>query len=687
MVDILIEIGTEEIPASYLKPAINDFSNRLKELLEKNKIQFEKIEQYYTPRRLSLIIKNSEEKSKISKRRIYGPPEKIAIREQKPTKSVEAFATKLNKKVEDIEFVETEKGRYASLLIEEGGISIDSIIKKNIEDIVRAIKFPKTMVWEKNYKFARPVRWLVVMKDNKIIETVVFGIKSNNKTSAHRFSEKRTIEIKTAKDYVKTLKENKIIVSPKERRKEIENKIKQTARAVNGDIVFDEGLLNEVTNIVEYPVTILCHYNEEFLKLPKEILITTLKHHQRAFSIKKDNKIVPYFIVVGNNPELNSDLVKIWYERMVISRLDDAKFFFEEDKKIKLDQLVEREKKVVWIKEIGTLFDKTLRLVSIVEELSKTKEIAVNVDNLKRATYLSKADLLTNIVKEKEYTSLQGIMGSIYAKIQGENEEVVKAIREQYLPSGNEDKLPSTLIGSLLSIIDKIDNIVAAFITGSQPTGSQDPHGIRRQGIGIVEIMVKKKIDIDLTSIIEYTLSLFKKNKKEILNSILQFFKDRVYHYLTGMEYNYDTVRSVCPLYGMNPYDSYLRVNSIQKFREKKEFTDMVIGQKRVVNILKGLNTEGKPEEKLFIQEEERSLFKETKKIELDLQNNIKEKEYEKVMEKLLYLKIFIDKFFDNVLVMTEDKKIKNNRLMLLSYIKKTFFKMADFSHIVLEQK
>ena len=682
MVDILIEIGTEEIPASYLKPASQDFKNRVEDLLKKNSIKFREIEYYYTPRRLVIIGRDVEEQSERKKKRVLGPPERVSFKEGTPTKALLSFVKRYNKNPEDVEVVENEKGRYISLLIEEGGVSTDEIFSKNIDTIVRNIKFPKTMVWEENYRFARPVRWFVLMKDRKVIEAKIFNIPSSNISKVLRFSDIDEVEIESVDKYLEIMRSHNVIVSQNEREDLIVRRLKETAERVNGAVIMDHELLEEVVNIVEYPVPILCKYDEEFLYLPREVLVTALKYHQRAFSIEKDGKLLPYFIVMGNNPHLEENSVRVWYERMVRSRLNDAQFFFEEDKKIPLEKLVEEEKRVVWIEEIGTLYDKTMRIVSLATYIGDMLNLKRNT--VERASYLSKADLLTNMVREKEYTSLQGIMGAIYARIQKEDEEVVKAIRDQYLPSGD-DNLPETLYGAVLAMADRIDNITAAFITGHQPTGSEDPHGIRRQGIGVIQIMIGKKLDISLGNIIEKSLSLFNAERKsEIKEQIFSFFLDRVYNHIITMGYSYDTVRSVITLYGLNPYDSFVRVESISRFRERKEFEDMVIGQKRVVNILKGIEEEYTINKELLKEETERKLLMEAERVEPIIEELIREKKYEEVMGNLLHLRIFIDQFFDNVLVMTEDMEIRKNRMALLQYIRKIFFKMADFSHIVI---
>ncbi|MEO0091406.1 MAG: glycine--tRNA ligase subunit beta [candidate division WOR-3 bacterium] len=692
---LLIEIGTEEIPASFLAPAVNDFKDKFCRFLTENRITFGAVKTYYTPRRLALVLSDVAERQKEEVLEIQGPPSKFAFDENgKPTQVAIGFANTHKVKVSHLYIKKTPKGEYVFLKRPAETKTLAQLLKENLERLIAEIQFPKTMRWKDgNFRFARPIRWLTIIFGNKPIGISVLGVKSSAYTYGHRNSKIKKIKITGIKTYISKLKRIDVLVDANERKKYIQEKLQSLTRKVSGKVVNDEELLAETTNICEKPLPVLCRFQPEFLKLPAPVLITALKTHTRSFAVQKtnSNELLPYCVAVTNTPTCDRNQVRYWYEQAVESRLKDAKFFFEEDIKIGLEKRVEEEKKVIWIENLGTLFDKSTRLEKLSLVISQ-KIPNVNTNYLLRAAFLAKADLLTNMVKEKEYTSLQGIMGGIYAQNLGEHNLVSKAISEQYLPKYLGDKLPETTEGSILSIADKLDNIIGAFIANAIPSGSYDPWGLRRQAMAIYLICLNKKFDIDLEPIIELGYNYFNLPENlSLIKSIKDFLKDRLKAVLLDQNIRYDVSNAVLAVCGLTPLDAYERCIALTEFRKQKDFESLVIGQKRVSNILKTIQESDQQllsqttiNELLLVEPAEKILYQKAKEIESDLIVSVKEHNYKKALEILLSLRPAIDDLFDNVLVMVEDEAIRINRLQLVQKVRSLFLEVADLSEIVI---
>lgn len=688
MKDLLLEIGTEEIPASFLAPASNLLKVRFCQFLTDKRISFGGVKSFYTPRRLAILISNVSEKQKQETLEVQGPPRKHAFDEQgRPTKVAIGFANSHKLKTSDIYFKQTQKGEYVFIKKKSEIQPIEQLLKDNLSGLITGLQFPKTMRWEaEKIRFARPIRWITLIYGTKPILTNVAGLKSSEFTQGHRNNARKKISILNIKKYKETLKKYDVLVDAEDRKTYIKKQLYILTKKVKGKAIEDEELINEATNICETPNPILCEFRPEFLNLPAPVLITALKTHTRSFAVQetKTGKLLPYFIAITNTPKCDVKQVRYWYEQAVESRLDDAKFFYDEDVKFGLVNRVEEEKKVVWIEGLGTLFDKTARLEKLVVVLSQ-RIAHVNNSLLLKSAFLSKADLLTNMVREKEYTSLQGIMGGIYAQAAGEHELVAKIITEHYLPKSADDKLPETNEGSILSIADKIDNIVGAFIVNAVPSGSNDPFGLRRQAMAIGAISLKKQFYINLSEIIDLSFEYFNAAQNDkLLQTIKLFFIERMNALLLDKKITYDTANAVLAISGINPLDAYERAFVLSAFRKQPEFEPLVVGQKRVNNILKGISDSFFVREDLLIEPNEQILFNQAKALETSLNFEVSKRNYKKGLEFLLTLRPAIDGFFDKVLVMTEDENYKNNRIGLLQYVKSLFMKIADLSEIVI---
>ncbi len=692
MKDLLLEIGTEEIPASFLAPASASFKENLSKFFQENRISFSDAKTFYTPRRIALLVKKVSEKQSEQVLEVQGPPRKQAFDEQgKPTKVAEGFASAHMKKITELYTKQTAKGEYIFIKKSAEIKTIDQLLKDNLVKIISSIPFSKTMRWQDDkFRFARPIRWITLVYGTKPIKTTVAGLESSQYSQAHRMKKipNSRFQMLNASQYEKTLKKFDVIVSAEQRKKYIEKQITILAKKVRGLVVEDSELLEEATNICEMPNPILCEFKPEFLNLPSAVLITALKTHTRSFAVKDviTNQLLPYFIAITNTPSCDVKQVRYWYEQAVESRLDDAKFYYEEDLKFGFENRVEEEKKVVWIEGLGTLFDKTARLEKLVFILSQ-RIPSINKDALIKSAFLSKADLLTNMVREKEYTSLQGIMGGIYAKASGENDLVAQILSEQYLPKTIGDKIPYSKEGSVLSIADKIDNIVGAFVINQIPSGSFDPLGLRRQAFAIMNVCLDKQFMLDLNEIIEFAFEYFNTpENRNLINKIKTFFRERLNAVLLERGARYDIANAVLAVNSINPYDISNRANALIQFRLKPDFIPLVIGQKRVNNILKGISEIYSVKEELLQQEQEKILYSQTKSLEPQIIEAVNKGEYTKGLELLLSLRPAIDSLFDKVLVMTDDMILKNNRLGLLQYIKSLFTKIADLSEIVVDK-
>ncbi len=687
--NLLLEIGTEELPASFPKPAAEVLKEKVSDFLKQNRISFGKAKIFYTPRRIAVIWQKVSEKQRKEIIEVAGPPWRVAFDDQgNPTKSAIGFAQSHGKKVKDLYPKKTERGEYAYLKKATAQEKTETILAQGLAEIVRSIPFPKTMRWTENKtRFGRPIRWLCAIFGTTPIKFEFDRLVASNKTFGHRNFLKKPIRLNKVFDYEKILRRYGVLVDPKTRQREIEKQTKRIAQKVKGSLVKDEELLAEITNLVEYPLAILGEFKSEFLKLPAVVLRTALKAHQRCFSIQdRKGNLLPYFITVTNNPKCNHAEVKTWYEKAIESRLKDALFFLEEDLKVGLAPLVEAEKKVTWIEGLGSLYEKTQRLVALTKFIS---QYVPNIDSpsLFRAAELAKADLLTNMVREKEFTSLQGTIGGIYAESLGESLLAATAIKEQYLPKSIGDSLPQSTEGAILSIADKLDNIVASFIVGETPSGSEDPFGLRRQATAILSIIIDKNFWFDLAALISYNLSLFQLtfDSSNLLPKIHQFFQERLENLFIERNIRYDICDAVLAVAWMNPVDALKRANALIQFRTGKEFEDLVIGQKRVNNILRDQLVSDSIQEQLLIEQDEKELYEKARAIEPLLNSAIEKRDYEKALSLLLSLRRNIDSLFDNVLIMTEDGNLRQNRLALLNYLKSLFMKVCDLSKIVLE--
>lgn len=681
---LLYEIGVEEMPARFVESTLVQLKENLEKSLNEKRVKFDAIDTYATPRRLVLIVKGLADKQTDLEEEVKGPSKKIAVAEDGSfTKAALGFMRGKGLEEEDVYFKDLDGSEYIFATIKEEGISTEEVLSEILPEIVKNVVFPKSMRWGgKNMRFVRPIRWLVAMMNDKIVPVNLEGIMASNKTVGHRFLGSKNIEFNSIEEYLKKLEENYVILDQNERKELILKQINDVAKSINGHVDMDEELLEEVTYIVEYPTAFYGEFDKEYLELPKEVVKTPMKAHQRYFPVLDDKgDLLPYFIAVRNGNEHKIENVKKGNEKVLEARLADALFFFKEDTIHDLEYFRDKLNSVVFQEKLGTILDKSERLYRIAKQLEDKYEL----DNakLERAAYLCKADLVTNMVFE--FDELQGYMGMEYSKLKGEDEIVAKAIFEHYLPRFNGDIVPETMEGSILSIIDKMDTIAGFFAIGITPTGSADPFALRRQCLGILTILLKNNIELDVAELAGIALDQYTElefNREEVIDNIVDFFNERTKNMFRDMGIRYDVIDAVLSSKEKNILDLYTRAEAINKWIDRESLTDMLVAFNRVSTLAEKAVIDS-VDEALFEDETEKVLYEEFLIADKEIESLMSQKEYTKSLDRFATLKTSIDGFFDSVMVMDENEKIRNNRLALLDNIYNSMLQICDLSKIV----
>ncbi|MDO5041018.1 MAG: glycine--tRNA ligase subunit beta [Peptoniphilus sp.] len=687
----LLEIGVEELPSRYVEGAIKDFSAKTSQMLEKNKIAYEDLKFYATPRRLSLIIEGIALNQEDIHEEVKGPAKKISFDEENnPTKPLAGFMKSQNVSLDNLIIKEIKGVEYVYANIFKAGIKTSEILKNNLADLIKSISFPRNMKWGgKNIRFARPIRWVVSILDDEVIHFDFEGISVSNITRGHRFLGSSNIVVDKVDNYEKLLEDNYVILDQHKRRDMIKYGAEKLAKTLGGEVEKDEALLEELTYIVEYPNPIVGKIKEKYLNLPKEVLVTPMKGHLRYIPVVDSKKdLLPYFITIRNGNDQHIETVIEGNEKVLDARLEDAKFFYEEDTSKKLEEYVESLKGVMFQDKLGSMYDKSLRVSKLAVKIGEELEVSEKaIDPLKRAAYLSKADLVTKTVQE--FTELQGIMGSIYATNSGEEDIVAQAIYEHYLPRFSGDELPQSTVGSILAIADKLDTICGLFAIDQVPTGSQDPFALRRLAIGTINIINKKGWNISLKDLIDSSLFYYADDMTLVFdyddtkNKIIEFIKGRMKTILQDGNIRYDIIDAVINAenYISTVFKKAEDLNNY--FKEDKK--DLIDALTRVHNLNKKRTEDVEFNEELMENEFEKALYLKQNVILKDVDELIKKKNYIEALDLLSELIEPINDYFDNTMILAEDEKIKNNRLSMLNEIDKICNRIFDIEKIVVE--
>jgi len=698
---LLLEIGTEEIPAGYINPALKALAETVQKKMTEARIEHGSAEIFGSPRRLAVRIEKVAAKQLPLKTELTGPPVKVGLDESgKPTMAAKKFAEKAGVKLEQLSVKETKKGAYLCALKQERGQATHTLLKDILPKAILATPFPKTMRWaDLDIAFARPIHSCLALLGSKVIPFKLGNIRAGRTSYGHYFMQPGKIKIDSADDYLKRLIDTQVIVDLDDRRKAVEGEITKAAKIVGGRILPDEELVDIVNNLVEYPVAIAGEFDQEFLELPDEVLITAMREHQKYFAVvNKSHKLLPYFVAVNNTESRDMKLVAKGHERVLRARLADAQFFFQGDLEVSNDERVEKLKRVLFQALLGTMYAKIQRVAKIGKFIAKAVDVGLaggkQGNGLKtqvaRAAKLCKADLVSQVVGE--FPKLQGVMGRVYAAIAGELPTVSAAIEEHYRPTYSGGPLPETITGSVLSIADKIDSICGCFSVGLTPTGASDPYALRRQGIGIIQIMNDKGFSFSLRKLIKKSLSQFELKGPDELKALTQkvytFLQNRIIQLLADQGFAKDTIAAVVDVSIDHVPNLWSRLEALESLKAKPDFEPLAVAFKRVVNILKksgqleGQARLGGVQENLFEHQSESALYAAYQKVEKKVSDAMDKGLFEKALQDIATLRGPVDAFFDGVMVLAEDQNIRHNRMALLEHIATLFGKFADFSKL-----
>ncbi|MBN2620702.1 glycine--tRNA ligase subunit beta [candidate division WOR-3 bacterium] len=679
MIDFLLEIGFEEFPTKFIQPAAKDMTERLEGLFKANKIFYRSVRTIYSSRRIGTIILGLPRKQKSQVVEIQGPPKKVAYDEEgKPTKMLEGFMRTHALKPEQLMVRKKKKGEYIYAKKEIAGASTEQLLEKSVPELIQNMEFPKTMIWpQSDIRFPRPIRWIIALLDRRPLRIKIAGVKADRYSMPNVHFSFNPIRLEKPREYLNFLRHGGVIADPAERKKLILKRLKIVSAKIDGKVIFTDDMIEDINCRSEYPEAVVGEFDEKYLTLPEELLMVVLRNQGDLIWIKPTNK----FVCIFSAKKKAMTNVGKGYTHVISAKLYDAHFYYEQDLKIGLEKMYQQTRSMVWLHGLGSLYDKAQRLMHAVA-LFKGIE-GLDIKEAQRAAQLCKADLLSNMVREKDFTSLQGIMGGYYAAIAQESENVVTAIKEHYLPDFAGDALPSTKIGAAVSIVDKIDHVTGAFLSGNVPSGSVDPLGMRRNAYSAIVVAGERAIHVSLYKIVESLLTLF--NKEIDKHVIFGFVKERTARYLQTKKFRYDEINAVLEVWDGDVPDAEQRCLALKGLRNTPEFTKLVIGQKRVRNILKGIAGVGKVNPELFKEKAEKILYEQGLSTEERVKEFYCSRNYSDVLTLLLGMRADIDTFFDDVMVMCEDVVLQKNRLALVNQINKLFIQFADLSQIVIE--
>jgi glycyl-tRNA synthetase beta chain len=707
--DLLFEIGCEEIPAGMILKASQELKAILVKHLSANGLVDEPtaqatIETFGAPRRLVAIAKNIKLKQEDVTREISGPPKAVAFDAAgQPTRAAVSFAEKQGLTVSKLTIVDTPKGEYVVARQLVRGRAADEILREILPETIREISWPRSMIWTgaQSPRFIRPIRWIVATLDRKVIPFSYADVRAGNHTNGHRFLGKRRIAVSGPRDYEAKLKRNFVICRPETRRKKIDAELLALTKR-QGLRTHEDGVLLElVTYLNECPSVILGNFDPSFLALPDEILITVMRGHQKYFAVEsRKGELAPHFLAVINLPRDPKGLIRAGHERVLRARFADAQFFWETDQKTKLGNYLPKLAAVTYERRLGSYGDKVARMRSLARWLSEQwfsgGITQADVAGSDRAAELAKCDLVTEMVGE--FAELQGIVGGLYARAQGEPEEIAWAVYDHYKPHGLDDPLPRNLTGCAVALADKLDSLVACFAVGAIPTGSSDPFALRRAALGIVKIILERNLPLSLSAAISAAAKSLKEHEPRIEASaavekhVLEFLLERARYILRERRgFAYDEINAAFAAGADDLGDAVERVTAVKAIRDSRNFAPLAASFKRIRNILeksagKGDKGQGAVKQELLKEAAELQLYTVAQRIGEEAARLKKEKKYRKALEKISELRPAIDLFFDKVLVMVEDEDVRRNRIALLAMLLKEFSNIADFSELGSEE-
>ncbi len=682
--ELLLEIGAEEIPAGFVPKALAALEEMIRKELVAARLDYSVIKTLGTPRRLTLVVQGLPAVQPDAEITAMGPSKKAAFTpDGTPTKAAEGFAKGQGVAVNDLQVVTTDKGEYLCVTKQEQGRPTHELLALLLPRLVAGIPFKKSMRWgDLDIRFARPVHWIVALFDGSVVPFSFGPVTSGNVSRGHRFMANQPFPVRDFTHYLEECERHFVIVDQERRREIIRKEIHRVAEATSGHLLPDKALLDEVTYLVEYPSAIIGSIPAEFLVVPKEVLITSMRSHQRYFSVvDQAGKLLPYFVTVPNTLAEDPSVVVKGNERVLRARLSDARFFFDEDRKVRLEDRVASLKNVVYQQKLGTSFEKMERFRALAEQLAGQINPAVKAQ-VSRTALLCKADLVSGMVGE--FPEVQGIMGREYALHDGEEPAVAQAIAEHYLPIQAGGDLPVSDTGAFVSLADKLDTVCGCFGVGLIPTGAADPYALRRATIGIISIIIDKGYRLSLDTLLDNALGLLAakltRPQAEVKNDVLEFFRGRVVNLLIN-DYPTDVVEAAVSVGFDDLADLAARVRAVSDFRKRPDYQALTAAFKRVCNIVKdGVDAPVDPT--LFQDEAEQTLYQAFQEAKVKAQEETARQSYLEALAEIAAIKGAVDHFFDAVMVMAEDERVRTNRLALLTAISRLFGRIAHFAKL-----
>ena len=688
MNELVFEIGTEEIPAGYIEPALSFMANHMREQLAGLGLSHGDIQTAGTPRRLTVMVADLPDKQEDQCKEHIGPARQAGFdSDGNPTKAALGFARSRGLSVEDLQVVTTAKGEYLMAVENIPGRPTGELLADLLPDLITRIPFPKSMRWANStMSFARPIQWLLALFAGQVIPFSLEGIASGDQSCGHRFMAPEFFTVEDFSTYKQDLEKHFVLVDPAQRRRkvldEVDRAVRESAAGKEARPLVDEGLVNIVTNLVEIPWGVCGRYDEKFLQLPDEVLITSMREHQKYFPVVDgQNDLLPFFVAVNNTGIKDQTLAASGHERVIRARLEDALFFFNEDRK---KRLVDRTKDldgIVFQQKLGTMADKTRRMIRLGALLADRLQPEIKED-VERAALLAKADLLTEMVGE--FPSLQGVIGREYALLDGEREVVAQAIAEHYMPVRAGSELPSSLVGALVGIADRLDTLVGCFGIGERPSGNKDPFGLRRQAIGLINIIRGLDLSFSLREMIELALAGFADvftAESSLVDEVLAFIRLRFENELIAGGMAQEVVQAATSVDFDDLRDCLLRIAALDAIRRQEAFMVLSGSFKRIRNITKE-NSSTEVDESLLKEPAEIDLFKVVREVSDTAMPLMESHRYEEALQVLLQMKEPVDRFFDEVMVMAKEPDLRRNRLNLLTGLRELVMRIGDISRM-----
>ncbi|MBO8128655.1 MAG: glycine--tRNA ligase subunit beta [Peptococcaceae bacterium] len=687
--DFLLEIGVEEMPARFLPGGLDNLVQIGRDLLEEYRLSYRTLKSYGTPRRLALYVEGLSEEQEPLVQEIKGPPKKAAFDvDGNPTKAAIGFARSKGVAVEDLVSRVVGKIEYVFAVKKEPGRPTSEILRELAPRLITSLPFPKPMRWgDYDLKFARPIRWLVALFDGEVIPFSLAGVESGPYTFGHRFLSRGKLKIQSPRDYIDLLREHYVLADPQERYQKVWQQVQETAQTVGGQVRKDEELLEEVVNLLEYPTAFCGSFPAKYLAVPAEVLVTSMREHQRYFPVYDvEGRLLPNFIAVHNGTAEHLATIRAGNEKVLNARLADAEFFWKEDLAKPLASRVDELKKVVFHEELGTIYDKIQRLKAVAGCLAEALDLSPEArQHALRAAELCKADLVTDMVYE--FPELQGVMGAEYARRTGEEEGVARAIFEHYLPRFAGDELPASAPGIVLSLAERWDNLVGFFGLGIQPTGSQDPYALRRQALGVCHILMAHDLHLPLDEMVARAYEQYQGRLPvgltEVTTNISAFFKQRLRGLFAERGLSHDVIDAVLAVGFQDVPDAWARGQALARFRGSPGFEDLYTAFTRANNLAQKAVT-GEVRRAYLEDESEVLLYNALQDLKQRVEPVLKnDRSYLEALAVMGELRPHIDRFFDDVMVMADDERVRNNRLALLYQISSLVKQVADLSRLV----